>query len=70
MQSIIRFVKVLYNILMQQNKRNIYQITYQIELTYESVITTYRDDIRYFHIFENICQWTTNVPSGFFLSIK
>lgn len=70
MQSIIRFVKVLYNILMQQKKRNIYQITYQIELTYESVITTYRDDIRYFHIFENICQWTTNVPSGFFLSIK
>lgn len=70
MQSIIRFVKVLYNILMQQKKRNIYQITYQIELTEESVITTYRDDIRYFHIFENICQWTTNVPSGFFLSIK
>lgn len=70
MQSIIRFVKVLYNILMQQKKkRNVYQITYQIELTDESVITTYmyQDDIhvRYFHIFENICQWTTNVPSGF-----
>lgn len=56
MQSIIRFVKVLYNILMQQKKRNVYQITFQIELTDESVISTYQDDIRFFHIFENICQ--------------
>lgn len=64
MQSIIRFVKVLYNILMQQKKRNVYQITFQIELTDESVISTYQDDIRFFHIFENICQWKTNVPSG------
>lgn len=65
MQSIIRFVKVLYNILMQQKKRNVYQITFQIELTDESVISTYQDDIRFFPYFRKYLSMDDKRAFGF-----